>query len=55
VVVISSRPGSIRKVVNVDLPRKRDRNSLEFTKIRKEIYKEFFDDADIDNEVEYYI
>jgi sulfonate transport system ATP-binding protein len=42
VLVMSNRPGTFRKTVRVDLPRPRDRSSLEFIKIRKEIYDEFF-------------
>lgn len=55
VVVLSSRPGTVRKVIKVDLPRNRDRNSTQFGILRKEIYKEFFDDAEIEDGVEYYI
>lgn len=54
VVVLSSRPGTVRKVVNVDMPRKRDRSSTYFALLRKEIYKEFFEDAEIEG-AEYYI
>ncbi|MBQ3899460.1 MAG: ABC transporter ATP-binding protein [Lachnospiraceae bacterium] len=54
VVVLSSRPGSVRKIINVDLPRERDRNSPEFAAVRSKIYKEFFKDAKI-KEPEYYI
>jgi sulfonate transport system ATP-binding protein len=42
VLVMSNRPGTFRKTIRVDLPRTRDRSSLEFVKIRKEIYDEFF-------------
>jgi sulfonate transport system ATP-binding protein len=42
VVILSPRPGSIQRVVNVDLPRPRDRASHEFTQIRQRIYSEFF-------------
>jgi sulfonate transport system ATP-binding protein len=45
VVVMSSRPGTIRRVVPVPLPRPRDRSAFEFVQIRKEIYAEFFDDV----------
>ena len=54
VVVLSSRPGTLRKVVTVDLSRNRDRTSPQFSIIRKEIYKEFFHDAQ-NKEIEYYI
>ena len=54
VVVLSSRPGTLRKVFNVDIPRERDRNSAEFASIRSKIYKEFFNDVKR-KEPEYYI
>jgi len=42
VVIMSSRPGTIRRIVPVELPRPRDRASYEFTRLKGEIYKEFF-------------
>ncbi len=42
VLVMSNRPGTFKKNLPVTLPRPRDRNSLKFSKIRKEIYDEFF-------------
>lgn len=42
VVVMSSRPGSIKKIVPVELGRPRDRSSYDFSKIKKAIYSEFF-------------
>jgi len=42
VVVMSPRPGTIRRIVPIDLPRPRSRSSLEFIDIRKKIYAEFF-------------
>lgn len=42
VVVMSNRPGSIRRIVPIDLPRPRDRSSYEFMQVRKVIYEEFF-------------
>jgi sulfonate transport system ATP-binding protein len=47
VVIMSSRPGTIRKIVPIDLPRPRDRSSYEFVLIRKAIYHEFFTEAEV--------
>jgi sulfonate transport system ATP-binding protein len=46
VVVMSSRPGTLKRIVPVQLPRPRDRSSYEFVQIRKEIYDEFFAEAE---------
>ena len=46
VVIMSSRPGTIKKIVSVQLPRPRDRSSYDFVQIRKEIYTEFFAEAE---------
>ncbi len=53
VIVLSSRPGRIKRVVDVQLPVPRDRNSYEFLQVRKEIYNEFFTDETA--KVEYFI
>jgi sulfonate transport system ATP-binding protein len=42
VLVMSNRPGTFKKTLPVTLGRPRDRNSAEFSKLRKEIYDEFF-------------
>lgn len=42
VVVLSSRPGKIKKIVPVNLSRPRDRSSYDFTYVKSEIYNEFF-------------
>jgi sulfonate transport system ATP-binding protein len=46
VVVLSSRPGTIRKVIPVDLPRPRDRSSPAFIEIRRQLFAEFFAEAE---------
>jgi sulfonate transport system ATP-binding protein len=42
VLIMSNRPGTFKKALSVSLSRPRDRNSLKFSKIRKEIYDHFF-------------
>jgi sulfonate transport system ATP-binding protein len=48
VVILSQKPGQVKKIVNVKLPRPRKRTSIEFSEIRREIYKQFFDETDMD-------
>jgi hypothetical protein len=42
VLVMSNRPGTIRTILPVDLPRPRNRSDREFVRLRKAIYAEFF-------------
>ena len=46
VIVFSARPGTIKEIIDVDLPeidgKYRDRNSIEFLNVRKKIYRHFF-------------
>ncbi|BBB89614.1 MAG TPA: ABC transporter ATP-binding protein [Methylomusa anaerophila] len=46
IVVMSNRPGTVKRIVPVELPRPRDRSSYEFVQIRKLIFKEFFTETD---------
>lgn len=41
VVVMEPRPGRIKRILDVDLPRPRDRNSYQFSQLRDRIYQEF--------------
>jgi ABC-type nitrate/sulfonate/bicarbonate transport system ATPase subunit len=41
VVIISCRPGKIKRTIPVSLSRPRDRDSLEFIRIKEEVLKEF--------------
>jgi sulfonate transport system ATP-binding protein len=50
VIVISSRPGEIKRIVQIDLPRPRGRNNEDFLKYKKKIYSEFFEEASYDIE-----
>lgn len=53
VVLMSQRPGTIKKIVKNDVPRPRNRKNPEYTKIRNEIFEEFF--SEFETDVEYYI
>lgn len=47
IIILSSRPGKIREVIRVDLPRPRKRTGKEFADLRNYIYNSFF--AGVDN------
>lgn len=53
IVIMSDRPGYIKKIIPVPMARPRDRSSFDFMQIRKEIYSEFFEDSKIP--LEYYL
>lgn len=55
VAIMSNRPGTIRKLVTVDLPRPRDRNDEAFVSVRRLLYGEFFNTAKERNSPEYAI
>ena len=46
VVVMSSKPGVVKKEIPVELPRKRNRTGTDFAYIRRKIYKEFFEETE---------
>lgn len=54
VVVMSPKPGIIKSVFNIELPRPRVRTSDDFAYYRKKIYKEFFGEVE-NNNIEYII
>jgi len=45
IVVMEPRPGRIKKVIDVDLPYPRNRNSLAFNHLREQVLAEFGEDA----------
>lgn len=47
IVVMSRKPGRVKNIVLNTLPRPRDRNSYDFTLLKKKIYNEFFDDQPV--------
>lgn len=42
IVIMSPQPGSIRKMVSVDLTHPRNRTGQEFVRVRKAVLDEFF-------------
>lgn len=55
IVVLSSRPGKVQEIIDVDLPRPRERSSVEFMKIRAGIFKYFFQAANYEGKMEQYV
>lgn len=53
VIVMSNKPGVIKEIFDVNLPRARDRTSVEFAMLRKKIYAQFFENTE--KTIEYYI
>ncbi len=54
IVVVSDRPATIKRIFNVDLPSQRRRNTKEFTMLKEEIFKEFFESGQ-QVDIEFYI
>lgn len=53
IIVMSSRPGKIKDIINVDLGSERDRGSADFARLKKKVYDYFFEDYK--KEIEYTI
>lgn len=47
IAVMSSKPGRIEEVIDVDIPRPRDRGNSEFAVLKKKVYSHFFKDVEI--------
>lgn len=47
VIIMSSRPATVKADIPIELPRPRDRNSYDFVNYRKRIYQEFFSDIEV--------
>lgn len=53
IIVMSPKPGRVKDIVEVKLERPRKRTNIDFSEVRRKVYKSFFDEADVD--VEYMI
>ena len=49
---MSPRPGTIKRVICVEMPRPRDRTGFQLTELRKSIYREFFTNEDVPEDYE---
>ena len=52
IVIMSPRPGTIKRIIDVDLLRPRDRTSYVGTQLRQSIYREFFANEEIPEDYE---
>ena len=43
VIILSQRPGMIKKILKIELPNPKDRNAFEFNRLRKKVYDELFE------------
>lgn len=55
IVVMSARPGEIKDIIEVDPIESKKRGSIKFAEYKKKIYDYFFEDSDVEYEVEYNI
>lgn len=54
IVVLSSKPGVVKDIIEIKLPRPRDRSSLDFMDLRRKVMISLYD-KDADKDVEYFI
>ena len=47
IIILDKEPGRIKKIIQDDLPRPRDRNSPYFNELRKKVYGYFFETHEI--------
>jgi sulfonate transport system ATP-binding protein len=52
IVIMSPRPGTIKRVVHVGLTRPRDRTGYQLAELRKSIYREFFTNEEVPEDYE---
>lgn len=52
IVIMSPRPGTIKRILRVEMPRPRDRTGNQLTELRKNIYREFFTSEDVPEDYE---
>lgn len=50
IIIMDKNPGRIRDIVNVNLPRPRDRNDYYFMEVRKKVYSYFFETKEVHEE-----
>lgn len=54
IVVLSSKPGVVKDIIEIKLPRPRDRSSLDFMDLRRKVMISLYD-READKDVEYFI
>ena len=53
IIILSERPGKLKQIIDVNLPRPRDRSDFNFLEIRRKVLLSFLGNKDIS--IEYYI
>ena len=54
IVVLSAKPGVVKEIIPVKLPRPRERSSLEFMELRRKVMLTLYD-KEMDADIEYFI